>query len=244
MRPTNPLIVVAVMLSIVAAVGAAVYLLPAAKVDAPRKTASGTIIPAPDGGILLPIIPIIDGVGRTLDLNEFRGKTVLLNIWAIWCAPCVEKLPHLDRLQQKLAERGGAVVALSIDKGGREEVSEFYRERGIKNLGIYTDPSSLALFNYAHEPWPEKATLPEWFSVMQKAMPPPTSDGKPQTFSIPLPKKSPGSPTSQTAFATPPIPVTLVIDPQGIVRAKILGDIDWDDEKSVDMILKLGSKAS
>ena len=80
--------------------------------------------------------------GAAAALSDFRGRVVLLNVWATWCAPCRKEMPALDRLQ---AEIGGAdfqVVALSIDRGGRDAVQSFFDEIGIKNLRVYLDQGS------------------------------------------------------------------------------------------------------
>jgi thiol-disulfide isomerase/thioredoxin len=81
---------------------------------------------------------------RSYTLGEFRGKVVLLNIWATWCAPCREEMPALDRLQQALGGPDFEVVALSIDSGGMDVVGRFYDEIGIRALAPYVDPSMRA----------------------------------------------------------------------------------------------------
>lgn len=83
--------------------------------------------------------------GKPLELSDFRGKFVLLNVWATWCGPCREEMPALDRVQQQLGGREFEVVALSIDRGGATAVRRFYKEIGIRNLAIYTDPSMEAM---------------------------------------------------------------------------------------------------
>ncbi|MEO8145708.1 MAG: TlpA disulfide reductase family protein [Betaproteobacteria bacterium] len=92
----------------------------------------------------LPDIAFEDGGGRKRTLAEFRGKTVLLNVWATWCAPCREEMPSLDRLQQKLGGPGFEVVALSIDAGGAAAVKRFYGELGVRALATYVDPAARA----------------------------------------------------------------------------------------------------
>jgi thiol-disulfide isomerase/thioredoxin len=54
--------------------------------------------------------------GRQARLSEFRGKVVVLNFWASWCASCVEEMPDLERLQTRVRPRGGIVLAVSVDK--------------------------------------------------------------------------------------------------------------------------------
>jgi thiol-disulfide isomerase/thioredoxin len=76
--------------------------------------------------------------------TSFRGKVVVLNLWATWCTPCVAELPMLDRLQQQLKDVDVVVVALSLDRGGPEAVKEFFQEHDIKHLGVYVDPTMRA----------------------------------------------------------------------------------------------------
>src|SRR5712692_6731596 len=85
-----------------------------------------------------------DADGRPRSLTDFRGKVVLLNIWATWCVPCRKEMPTLDRLQAKLGGSDFQVVALSIDRGGVPVVKQFYEELGLKSLGIYVDQSGQA----------------------------------------------------------------------------------------------------
>lgn len=54
--------------------------------------------------------------GKQARLSDFRGKLVVLNFWASWCASCVEEIPDLDRLQERIRSRGGVVLAVSIDE--------------------------------------------------------------------------------------------------------------------------------
>jgi len=86
----------------------------------------------------------VDGKGAPKALSDFRGKTVLLNVWATWCPPCREEMPSLDRLQKALGGPGFEVVALSIDAGGVQVVERFYKEIGIASLAIYVDSTMRA----------------------------------------------------------------------------------------------------
>jgi thiol-disulfide isomerase/thioredoxin len=85
-----------------------------------------------------------DGDDRPLTLAEFRGKVVLLNIWATWCGPCRREMPTLDQLQAKFARLDFEVVALSIDPTGPQAVAKFYEEIGVKHLVKYIDESGKA----------------------------------------------------------------------------------------------------
>jgi thiol-disulfide isomerase/thioredoxin len=86
-----------------------------------------------------PAVQFNDPDGEETSLAELRGKPVLLNLWASWCAPCVKELPTLDRLA---AAQGAAVtvVAVSQDTGPHPSVEAFLGSKGINNLGSYHDP--------------------------------------------------------------------------------------------------------
>jgi thiol-disulfide isomerase/thioredoxin len=92
----------------------------------------------------LPSLEFADGDAQPHTLADFRGKVVLLNIWATWCAPCRKEMPTLDRLQAALGGDDFKVVPLSIDRGGAERVKKFYAEIGVQHLAIYVDSSRTA----------------------------------------------------------------------------------------------------
>lgn len=91
----------------------------------------------------LPNVRFANGEGKTVTLEDFRGKVVLLNVWATWCPPCRKEMPSLDRLQQQLGGRGFEVVALSVDRGGTPAaIQTFYRETDVRALAVYIDASA------------------------------------------------------------------------------------------------------
>jgi thiol-disulfide isomerase/thioredoxin len=92
----------------------------------------------------VPAIAFDDEQGRPQSLADFRGRVVLLNIWATWCGPCRREMPALDRLQAILGGPGFEVVALSIDRSGIEAVRKFYTEVGVRNLALHIDSSGKA----------------------------------------------------------------------------------------------------
>jgi thiol-disulfide isomerase/thioredoxin len=94
----------------------------------------------------LPPLSFVNGEGAAITLSDFRGRIVLLNVWATWCVPCRKEMPALDRLQAKIGGSDFAVVPLSIDHRGRDVVERFYRELGLKSLGIYLDQSGDAAY--------------------------------------------------------------------------------------------------
>lgn len=92
----------------------------------------------------LPELHFMNGDGHQMTLEDFEGRTILLNIWATWCVPCREEMPALERLQAELGGPDFQVVALSIDREGLPAVKAFYEELGLKALGIYVDQSGKA----------------------------------------------------------------------------------------------------
>ena len=90
----------------------------------------------------MPAASFINGNGATVSLDDWRGKVVLLNLWATWCVPCRKEMPALDRLQGALGSSDFEVVALSIDRAGAAGARRFLDSIGIKNLKLYADPTA------------------------------------------------------------------------------------------------------
>ena len=101
--------------------------------------------PSADSTEVAPQLAFKDAAGMDLTLADFRGKVVLLNVWATWCGPCRKEMPALDQLQGALGGADFEVVALSIDRGGLGVVERFFDEIGIVNLAIYLDESAAAM---------------------------------------------------------------------------------------------------
>ena len=80
-----------------------------------------------------------DAHGAPKSLADFRGRVVLLNVWAAWCAPCRQEMPTLDRLQAVLGGPDFEVVAVSIDREGLPVAEAFFRRSGIEHLRAYVD---------------------------------------------------------------------------------------------------------
>ncbi|HUN01122.1 MAG TPA: TlpA disulfide reductase family protein [Halothiobacillus sp.] len=93
----------------------------------------------------MPPLKFTTKTGATTTLDDFRGKFILLNIWATWCGPCREEMPALDRLQAKLGGPHFQVLPLSIDAAGLTPVQQFYQDIGIRHLGIYLNISGDAM---------------------------------------------------------------------------------------------------
>jgi thiol-disulfide isomerase/thioredoxin len=84
--------------------------------------------------------------GKPTTLGAFKGKTVLLNVWATWCAPCRAEMPELDKLQAEKGNPDFQVVAVNVDTGSDEKPKKFFSETGVKSLELYRD-NTLEVFN-------------------------------------------------------------------------------------------------
>jgi thiol-disulfide isomerase/thioredoxin len=88
----------------------------------------------------LPAAVFFDAAGKKLTLADFKGRPVLLNLWATWCPPCVGELPSLDKLQAKLKKEGLAVVAISMDHtDDMKAITAFLDKHRIEHLAPYCD---------------------------------------------------------------------------------------------------------
>jgi thiol-disulfide isomerase/thioredoxin len=87
-----------------------------------------------------------DGEGRTLDLKDFRGRYVLLNLWETTCAPCVSEMPKLNALSQQLDHKAFAVIALAEDHDGSGAIRLFFQRHSIDHLPVYSDSTGQAPF--------------------------------------------------------------------------------------------------
>jgi thiol-disulfide isomerase/thioredoxin len=90
----------------------------------------------------LPDLAFRDGEGGARTLADWRGRTVLFNLWATWCVPCRKEMPALDTLQEKLGGPGFEVVAVNIDTRDPAKARAWYKEVGIARLAYYADPTA------------------------------------------------------------------------------------------------------
>ncbi|HMR31602.1 MAG TPA: TlpA disulfide reductase family protein [Geminicoccaceae bacterium] len=100
---------------------------------------------APPSGEALPALRFIDMQGNEAALGTFKGKVVVLNLWATWCAPCREEMPSLRKLAAELDPRQAVVLALSVDRAAPERVQKFIDEiGGAGDMLVYRDPKAAA----------------------------------------------------------------------------------------------------
>ena len=92
--------------------------------------------------------------GRAVTLADYRGKVVLLNVWATWCAPCRVEMPSMERLYRRLGGPDFRVVAVSIDEGDDSVVTAFARELGL-TFDILHDATAAIKLDYQATGVPE-----------------------------------------------------------------------------------------
>jgi thiol-disulfide isomerase/thioredoxin len=126
----------------------------------PRKLTAQTILtPKPDQIVRLrgmeglvitdPPAPateqgFTDADGKPVTIADFKGKGLVVNLWATWCVPCVAEMPALDALAEMLAKDDILVMPLSSDRGGALAVRKFYAAHNVGHLGIWLDPRGAA----------------------------------------------------------------------------------------------------
>lgn len=126
--------------------------------------------------------------GKPMTTADLAGKTVLMNLWATWCAPCRAEMPALDTLQKQKGSEKFEVVAVNVDTGDESKPKKFLGEIGIQSLGNYRD-NTLKIFE-----------------TLKK-------DG--------------------LALG---LPVTLLIDPEGCLLARMNGPAEWSSPDAIRFI--------
>ena len=126
----------------------------------------------------------IDKNQKDVDLSIYRGKLLILNFWATWCAPCKEEMPSLDNLQADVRLNNLKVFPINIGQENLSKSELFFRELNIKNLDIYFDST------------------------------------------ITLAKK----------FKLRGVPTTILFNKQGYEFARIIGSIDFNNDKFINWL--------
>ncbi len=151
------------LLSVAAAIGILVVLAgvygigrlrtnPAATACAPTVAAAARIAPLARGEVaalavartpfLVPDLAFKDAAGHDRSLADWRGRTVLLNLWATWCVPCRREMPALDALESNLGNSNFEVVAVNIDTRDPAKPRAFLKDVGVTHLAFYSDQSA------------------------------------------------------------------------------------------------------
>jgi thiol-disulfide isomerase/thioredoxin len=100
------------------------------------EVAALTMATAP---LRLPDLIFEDADGKPKKLSDWRGKTVLVNLWATWCVPCRKEMPALDGLQAKLGSDKFEVVAINIDTRDPDKPRKFLQDANLTRLGYFSD---------------------------------------------------------------------------------------------------------
>ena len=151
------------LISVVAAIGvvavlAGVYGMerlrsnPAASACEPAVAAASRLAPLARGEVAalavahtpfrVPNVAFKDAEGHERTLADWRGRTILLNLWATWCVPCRREMPALDALQKDLGGADFEVVAVNIDTRDPAKPLAFLKEVGVTHLAYYSDQSA------------------------------------------------------------------------------------------------------
>jgi thiol-disulfide isomerase/thioredoxin len=100
------------------------------------EVAALTMATAP---LRLPDLTFDDAAGKPKKLSDWRGRTVLVNLWATWCLPCRKEMPALENLQTRLGGPNFEVVAVNIDTRDPEKPKNFLKEINLTRLGYFSD---------------------------------------------------------------------------------------------------------
>jgi thiol-disulfide isomerase/thioredoxin len=126
------------------------------KVEAPKPAMPGQVSRGLATGALAafvvkgerkpaPSISFTSENGQATSLEAWKGRVILVNLWATWCAPCRKEMPSLAALQSEMGSKDFEVVAISVDRKGLDASRQFLKEVGASALKLYADPSTRAL---------------------------------------------------------------------------------------------------
>jgi thiol-disulfide isomerase/thioredoxin len=103
--------------------------------------------PAPGAGMVellneapMRLSPVFGEAGKAVPIESFRGKILIINLWAPWCVPCLKEMPALDRLAARLPEKDFAVIAVAKDSVGASPAKAVFDKMALKRLKLYLDP--------------------------------------------------------------------------------------------------------
>jgi cytochrome c biogenesis protein CcmG, thiol:disulfide interchange protein DsbE len=110
----------------------------------------------------------LDSAKREKSLADYKGKVVLLNVWATWCEPCRVEMPSIEKLHREFGPRGLAVVAISVDDPGAESrILDFVKEFGL-TFEVLHDPKQVTTRNYQITGYPETFVIARDGTIRKK----------------------------------------------------------------------------
>jgi peroxiredoxin len=112
----------------------------------------------------------LDSVPRTKTLADYKGKVLLLNVWATWCEPCRVEMPSIEKLTHEFGPQGLEVVAISIDfPSAKQQVRDFVKEYGL-TFQVLHDPSKDVSAKYQITGYPETFIIGREGTIRKKVI--------------------------------------------------------------------------
>jgi peroxiredoxin len=112
----------------------------------------------------------VDGAKRTKTLADYKGKVVLLNVWATWCEPCRVEMPSIEKLHREFGPKGLSVVAVSVDDPGAESrIVDFTKELGL-SFEVLHDPDQAITRSYQITGYPETFVIARDGTIRKKVI--------------------------------------------------------------------------
>jgi len=118
-------------------------------------------------GVPAPNFTLPDINGKMVSLTDYRGKVVLINIWATWCRPCVEEMPSMEKLHQELKEESFKILAVSIDASGAKAVIPFMKKHKL-SFSALTDTKGAIKSLYQTTGIPESVIVDKDGIIVEK----------------------------------------------------------------------------
>ena len=122
-------------------------------------------------GVSAPQFELPDLDGKTVNLADYKGKVVLLNIWATWCPPCVEEMPSMEKLHQDLKDEDFEILAVSIDVSGAKAVIPFMKKHKL-SFSVLTDTEGAIKSLYQTTGVPESFIIDKQGIIVEKVIGP------------------------------------------------------------------------
>ena len=122
-------------------------------------------------GVRAPNFTLPDLNGKMVSLADYRGRVILLNIWATWCAPCVEEMPSMEKLHQELKNENFVILAASIDESGADVVRPFMKKHKL-NFPALIDSAGILTRLYGTSGVPESFIIDKQGRILEEIIGP------------------------------------------------------------------------